>query len=109
MKTLSLLQIGDMGESPNDSGVYMHILYRRSNPARFWLYVGQAFRLSNRISSHNDPSHRLSQPSLHYHVWDSAKDMESKFVIPAVHKLTASKDDQFVLNFQEMWMACVFQ
>jgi hypothetical protein len=98
-----------MGEQPNDSGVYMHILYRRSNPGRFWLYVGQAFKLHERISSHNDPAHRQAQPSLHYHVWDSAEDMVSEFVTLAVHKITSSRDDQFILNFQEMWMACVFQ
>ncbi|GIJ83625.1 hypothetical protein Asppvi_002450 [Aspergillus pseudoviridinutans] len=104
-----LLQIGNMGEQPNESGVYMHILYRRSNPGRFWLYVGQAFKLHERISSHNDPAHRQAQPSLHYHVWESAEDMVSEFVTLAVHKITSSRDDQFILNFQEMWMACVFQ
>lgn len=98
-----------MGEHLDDSGVYMHILYRRSNPERFWLYVGLAFKLSERISNHNDPSHRRAQPSLHNHVWDSAEDMESEFDTLAVHSLTASKDNQFALNFQEMWMACVFQ
>ncbi|KAF7177079.1 hypothetical protein CNMCM7691_004727 [Aspergillus felis] len=104
-----LLQVGNMGEQPNESGVYMHILYRRSNPGRFWLYVGQAFKLNERISSHNDPAHRQAQPSLHYHVWDSAEDMVSEFITLAVHKITSSRDDQFILNFQEMWMACVFQ
>lgn len=87
----------------------MHIMYRRCNPGRFWLYVGQASKLAERISSHNNPIHRQAQPSLHYHVWDSAKDMVSKFVTLAVHIGTASKDDQLILNFQEMWMACIFQ
>lgn len=68
-----------------------------------------AKRLSDRISSHNEPSYILAEPNLHYHAWDSAEDMESKFVTLTGQSLTASKDDRFVLKFQEMRMTCIFQ
>lgn len=80
---------------------------KRSDPSRFWLYVGQAYKLSERISGHNNPIHRRAQPSLHYHVWDSVENMVSKFFSLAVHINTVSKDNQLILNFQEMWMACI--
>ncbi|KAK9606761.1 hypothetical protein V6Z94_002923 [Aspergillus fumigatus] len=51
---------------------------------------------------------RLS-PVLHYHVCDSAENMESIFVTLAVHKTASSRDDQLILNFQEMSMACALQ
>ncbi|OGM42588.1 hypothetical protein ABOM_009621 [Aspergillus bombycis] len=107
----SLLQIGNMEDTPGVADVYMHILYRRSNPDRFWLYVGQALVLITRISIHNDERHRRANPSLHYHVWESADDMESVFATLAKHHVArdASFEDQLILNFQEMWMACVFQ
>ncbi|KAE8338061.1 hypothetical protein BDV24DRAFT_153797 [Aspergillus arachidicola] len=100
-----------MEDIPGHSGVYMHILYRRSNPDHFWLYVGQALVLVVRILTHNDKAHRQANPSLHYHIWDSASDIESAFVILAKHHITqnASPDDRFILNFQEMWTACIFQ
>ena len=64
-----------------------------------------------RIATHNDKGHRQANPSLHYHIWDSANELESVFVILAKHYITqnASPDDRFIFNFQEMWMACIFQ
>ncbi|KAH1278996.1 hypothetical protein KXW98_004234 [Aspergillus fumigatus] len=35
--------------------------------------------------------------------------MESIFVTLAVHKTASSRDDQLILNFQEMSMACALQ
>lgn len=64
-----------------------------------------------RIATHNNKGHRQANPSLHYHIWDSANELESVFVILAKHYITqnASPDDRFIFNFQEMWMACIFQ
>lgn len=75
----------------------------------FWLYVGQATKLSVRIDTHNNPYRRGRQPSLHYIIWNSREGMESKFVTLATQKEVVTTEDQLLLNLQEMWMSLIFQ
>ncbi|KNG86359.1 hypothetical protein ANOM_007288 [Aspergillus nomiae NRRL 13137] len=105
----SLIAIGQNPESLSDCGVYLHILWRKSNPQNFWLYVGQAAELRERIRTHNDIYRRKRNPSLHYHVWDSAEDIESVFVTLGFSEKPTSVKTQLLLNLLEMWMALVFQ
>ncbi|KAE8313701.1 hypothetical protein BDV41DRAFT_564118 [Aspergillus transmontanensis] len=105
----SLIAIGQNPENLSICGVYLHILWRRSNPQNFWLYVGQGAELRERIRTHNDIYRRKRNPSLHYHVWDSAEDMESIFVTLGTSEKPTSVKTQLLLNLLEMWMALVFQ
>ncbi|KAE8138501.1 hypothetical protein BDV38DRAFT_282164 [Aspergillus pseudotamarii] len=109
MKGNSLIAIGQNPENLVICGVYLHILWRRSNPQKFWLYVGQAAELRERIRTHNDIYRRKRNPSLHYHVWDSAEDMDSVFVTLGASEKPTSAKTQLLLNLLEMWMALVFQ
>ncbi|KAE8418752.1 hypothetical protein BDV36DRAFT_294798 [Aspergillus pseudocaelatus] len=109
MKGNSLIAIGQNPENLSICGVYLHILWRRSNPQKFWLYVGQAAELRERIRTHNDIYRRKRNPSLHYHVWDSSEDMESVFVTLGTSEKPTSAKTQLLLNLLEMWMALVFQ
>ncbi|KAL2814663.1 hypothetical protein BJX63DRAFT_392151 [Aspergillus granulosus] len=52
---------------------------------------------------------RRRHPSLHYHVWDSATDMESVFVTLAENDAPSCPTAQLFLNMQEMWMSLIFQ
>ncbi|QMW45747.1 hypothetical protein G4B11_009202 [Aspergillus flavus] len=65
--------------------------------------------LRERIRTHNDIYRRKRNPSLHYHVWDSAGDMESIFVTLGTSEKPTSVKTQLLLNLLEMWMALVFQ
>ena len=87
----------------------MHVLWEKNNTQKFWLYVGQAVSLRERVQNHNDRQYRSRHPSLHYHVWGSVEDMESVFVTLAVGKIPTYQTEQLILNLQEMWMACIFQ
>ncbi|CAG8934789.1 unnamed protein product [Penicillium salamii] len=96
------------------AGIYLHIIWYPNDPQTFWLYVGQARHLGNRISDHNDRVYRRKHPSLHYHVWDSQEEMCSEFVILAIFQNAAnernlSRYEQCLLNLLEMWMACLFR
>ncbi|OJI79386.1 hypothetical protein ASPTUDRAFT_130632 [Aspergillus tubingensis CBS 134.48] len=104
-----LRSIGGMPENSDNPGVYLHILWSASNHQRMWLYVGQSSKLSERIANHNDPWYRRTHASLHYHVWDSVKDIESTFVTLVELKSSTTNADACLLNIQEMWMACIFQ
>jgi hypothetical protein len=75
----------------------------------WWLYIGQASNFSDRIKNHNDPLRRYKNPSLHYHVWDSANDIKSRFVTLAKYTKPQCVEDQLILNLGEMWMCLVFQ
>ncbi|KAB8213450.1 hypothetical protein BDV33DRAFT_196915 [Aspergillus novoparasiticus] len=105
----SLIAIDHNPENLSICGVYLHILWRRSNPQYFWLYIGQGAELRERIRTHNDIYRRKRNPSLHYHVWDSAEDMESIFVTLGTSEKPTSVKTQLLLNLLEMWMALVFQ
>ncbi|KAE8335971.1 hypothetical protein BDV24DRAFT_155573 [Aspergillus arachidicola] len=109
IKGNSLIAIGQNPENLSICGVYLHILWRRSNSRNFWLYVGQGAELRERIRTHNDIYRRKRNPSLHYHVWDSAEDMESIFVTLGTSEKPTSVKTQLLLNLLEMWMALVFQ
>lgn len=82
-------------------------LITRKNPSLFWLYVGQSAKLCDRIKSHNNLHHRQQNPSLHCYVWQATLDMESTFVTLALHEPPTCQTEQFLLNLQEMWMACI--
>ncbi|KAL2865707.1 uncharacterized protein BJX67DRAFT_173130 [Aspergillus lucknowensis] len=108
----TLARLRAIGKTPEDSkrsGVYLHILWRPGKEERFWLYVGQATNVSDRLRTHNDPYRRRRNPSLHYHVWDSATDMESVFVTLAESDAPVCLRSQLLLNMQEMWMSLIFQ
>ncbi|KAL3465757.1 hypothetical protein BJX64DRAFT_41944 [Aspergillus heterothallicus] len=110
--TLILDSLGSIGRCPENSqrsGVYLHIIWRRYRLGRFWLYVGQAAILRDRLRTHNNPYHRRRNPCLHYHVWDSAADMESVFVTLAENDAPSCPTTQLFLNLQEMWMSLIFQ
>src|SRR5437016_384926 len=78
----------------------MHILWNRSNMEQFWLYVGQAVKLHQRIANHKDQKYRNHHPSLHYSVWDTAEDMESVFVTLAVLKNNNVEEQKYLLNLE---------
>jgi hypothetical protein len=97
-----MIEIGGNLEDSKDSGVYLHILWRRNVPDCFWLYVGQAMELCVRIVIHNNPYRPKRQPSLHYTIWNSDAETESVFVTLAVHDAVTTIEDQLLLNLQEM-------
>ena len=90
-------------------GICLHIIWKKHNLNQFWLYVGQASDLSQRIRSHNDPDYRQNHPCLHYHVWNSREDIESIFVTLATFESVTSEFRHYILNLGEMWMACTLQ
>ncbi|KAF7622865.1 hypothetical protein AFLA_010185 [Aspergillus flavus NRRL3357] len=98
----SLIAIGQNPENLSICGVYLHILWRRSNPQNFWLYVGQGAELRERIRTHKNIYRRKRNPSLHYHVWDSAGDMESIFVTLGTSEKPTSVKTQLLLNLLEI-------
>lgn len=108
---VSLLQIGEDPEAKNEAGIYLHILWRddEAGTNKFWLYVGQACVLSERIRTHNDPTHRRRNMGLHYAVWGSDPGMKSRFVTVATFAITPSPQTQLILNLAEMWMCLIFQ
>ncbi|KAJ5825921.1 hypothetical protein N7474_003059 [Penicillium riverlandense] len=105
----SLIKIGQEPETSADGGIYLHILWKESERTTFWLYIGQASKFCDRIQKHNDPRFRHRNPSLHYKVWDSAKEMKSKFVILATLTPPECPQTQLIFNLGEMWLCLVFQ
>ncbi|KAE8322237.1 hypothetical protein BDV39DRAFT_218849 [Aspergillus sergii] len=99
IKGNSLIAIGQNPENLSICGVYLHILWRRSNPQNFWLYVGQGAELRERVRTHNDIYRRKH----------SAEDMESIFVTLVTSEKPTSVKTQLLLNLHKMWMALVFQ
>ncbi|KAF1995464.1 hypothetical protein P154DRAFT_623926 [Amniculicola lignicola CBS 123094] len=82
-----LLQLPqDVG--PEDSGIYVHIIWLKHNPDRFYLYVGQSTQLQARIQAHRDPLYRAGHRTLHYHVWDyfptNGLEIEERFVFLSI-------------------------
>lgn len=103
------MNIGQDPELSKGAGVYLHILWRESDPSRFWLYVGQALIFCVRINNHNDPVRRRKNPCLHYSVWDSAPEMQSRFVTLLTLSQPECHQSHLILNMAEMWMSLVFQ
>ncbi|KAJ5875453.1 uncharacterized protein N7473_012800 [Penicillium subrubescens] len=106
-----LIGIGGNPDSDDRSGVYLHIL---RIPNMFYLYVGQAVVLSERIQyQHNDPEKRRKYPSLHYKVWEELEgqdDFESIFVtLGTVGHYPRDSSEQLSLNLLEMFGACILQ
>lgn len=94
-------------------GVYLHLLVEDSSLGKFgadcfWVYVGQAISMQQRIKDHKSLVHRSNHSSLHYHVWHQIKEPISVWI-----KLMGFKDGTEylpeLLNLGEMWMACALQ
>lgn len=94
--------------------MYLHILWSKENPKRFWLYVGQSELLRNRIRDHNKNRHRAIHFSLHYHVWNGRYEKYSRFVTlfttdASFCKNRSRSSQQLILNLAEAWMCSIFQ
>ncbi|KAL2823528.1 hypothetical protein BDW59DRAFT_163105 [Aspergillus cavernicola] len=112
-----LQRIGGDPETLRAPGVYLHALWKNSK--EFWIYIGQALALSDRIGDHNNVGYRKRHPSLHYHTWNSFEDVGSIFVKLLSfdgYELQGSDVQDFqgeslhyLLNLAEMWLCCAFQ
>ncbi|OJJ49591.1 hypothetical protein ASPZODRAFT_128080 [Penicilliopsis zonata CBS 506.65] len=106
-----LRSFGGEPQKCKEAGIYLHILWKKDNPDRFWLYVGQAINLSKRIGDHEDSDYRRDNPSLHYYVWDMEGGLASEFVTLAIFNEASLPQisRHYILNLEEMWMACILQ
>ncbi|KAL2869133.1 uncharacterized protein BJX67DRAFT_379608 [Aspergillus lucknowensis] len=96
---------------PSQPGVYLHLLYLESVPNAFWLYVGQSVCLKDRIRKHHTRRLQSSHYCLHYHIWNSSKQMKSSFMtfFELFRPDTTHQQRQLILNLAEMWFCCIFQ
>jgi hypothetical protein len=51
-------------------GVYLHVVYDEKHYGVFWLYVGAAMDVENRIAQHHKFRYTPSRHCLHYHIWN---------------------------------------
>jgi hypothetical protein len=65
------------------AGKYVHILWLKSDPDDFFLYVGQSSNIQLRFKNHRDRKYRINNPSLHYYVCDNF-DINEEFVVLAI-------------------------
>lgn len=106
-----MTSIGQDPAKSDGAGTYLHVLWNTADPSNFWLYVGQAGKLSERMGNHNNQVRRRLFPSLHYHVMDSIPEAQlgSVFVTLSTNGFPEDIAGQLILNLQEMWMCLVFQ
>ncbi|XTI89807.1 hypothetical protein V2W45_1241595 [Cenococcum geophilum] len=103
----NLLLIG--GNTPK-VGIYLHIIWLKSDSSIYFLYVGQSIEMPTRLDHHRDPEYRARNPSLHYFVWDRGDEnkmyeVEEEFVfLSAIDRV-----DPLLLNLLEMWCCLMLQ
>lgn len=86
------------------AGIYVHILWLKSDPGDFYLYVGQSSNMQLRFDNHRDRKYRTNHPSLHYYVWDNF-DINEEFVVLAL----IDAENPLLLNLLEMWASLMLQ
>lgn len=91
-------------------GIYLHILWLKTNPEIYYLYVGQSIEIQTRINNHRDPLYRLRNPSFHYFIWDrgvedKSFEVDEKFVFLSA----CDENDPKLLNLLEMWCCLMLQ
>ena len=80
--------------------IYLHILWDRYDPRRFFRYVDQTQSLCQRIRQHSNPTYRKHRPSLHYFILNTGN-LDSAFVALACCPITDSQTQGFFKNLLE--------
>ena len=88
----------------------MHIIWLKSDPSIYFLYVGQSIEMEIRLGRYRDPEYRLKNPSLYYFVWDRGNEnkmyeVEEEFVFLSA----TDRVDPLLLNLLEMWCCLMLQ
>jgi hypothetical protein len=91
-------------------GIYLHVIYDEKHHGVFWLYVGVAMDVENRIAQHYKFRHTPSRHCLHYHVWNMPGRKDFFILLGGFKGMNFGGKDQFAINnlFEE-WSCLVWK
>lgn len=79
-------------------GVYQHVIYDPGHPGVYWLYVGAAIHVANRLREHRLYRHTPSRDCLHYRIWNMSGREDIFILLGGFQGLQHSNQLQITLN-----------